>query len=90
MGSYAFDVLFGILLVLSICISIAGLIVYRYRRDIGPIIVACSGIFGMSSSILFALDSSNFLETPLPLQLSLLAVFVISFVIGVMTWRGTR
>lgn len=82
------DVFFGVLLVISISVSIVGSLAYRYRRRSAPLFLAISGGPGAAASILFILESSGALEIPLWIPITFLAVFMGLIIIAVAGWRG--
>ncbi|MGA1872922.1 MAG: hypothetical protein ACMUHY_04560 [Thermoplasmatota archaeon] len=84
------DILYGILFILGISVSVAGALIYRYRRDKGPLLLAVSGSFGMMSSILFVIDSSNAARIPIWLPLSCLLLFIVLILVSLSRWRGGR
>ena len=88
MGPFVLDVLYGVLFVISIFISITGLMVFRYRRGQGPLILAISGLPGALSSALFILESSNALEISLFFPLASLASFIVLILAAIVMWRG--
>jgi len=90
MGFLVLDILYGILLVISMSASIAGLLAYRYRREAGPLILLVSGVPGALSSVLFILDSSNAVEIPLWAPFACLALFLLLILAAVIRWRGRR
>ena len=90
MGLFLLDVLYGVLLVISMSASVAGLLAYRYRREAGPFFLLVSGIPGVLSSVLFILDSSNATDIPLWVPFLCLALFLLLILAAVVRWRGRR
>jgi len=90
MGLLVLDILYGVLLVISISASIAGLLVYRYRREAGPLILLVSGVPGVIASMMFILDSSNAAKVPLWAPFVCLALFLILLIAAAVRWRGGR
>jgi hypothetical protein len=90
MAHFAMDILYGILLVTGISISILGLLIYRYRRDQAPLILAAAGVTGALASLLFELDSSNAVDLDPWAPVSCLFAMVALILISLIRWRVER
>jgi hypothetical protein len=90
MGPYILDLVLGILFILSVLISIIGFLVYRYRREIGPLILMLSGLPGAVGSFIGVLSRSNTIEVSDVIPISLLLLSFILLILSFVLWRSRK
>lgn len=87
MVPFLWDLVLGMLFMISTFISVFGLLVYRYRRDIGPLILMIAGIPGMISSVLAILSRSGAIDLP---DWPIISLFILSsalIISAILLWR---
>ncbi len=90
MEIFAFDILSGILLVVSIIEIALSIVIHRYRGGIGPMIMLISGMLILISSITWLLIILG------PLSLTRIVVYIgwgmglLFLALSLITWRVKR
>ena len=81
------DVIMGVILTLMLFSILAGLFVYRNRRETGPLILLLSGIAGIAGPILHLLVQTDVIEIDSIFSLIPVAVWILGVLIAVLAWR---
>jgi hypothetical protein len=81
------DLLSGALLSLAILMCIIGILVYRYRRGIGPIFLALSGLFIGISSIVDILSNAEVMVLGNMVRLVSLGIGSVLGIVAILLWR---
>ncbi len=87
MDPLIWDLVLGILFIFSMSISIIGLMAFRYRGGIGPLILMISGIPGIVSSILGVLSQSGLMDLPVWVLILFFGISLVLIIISVIFWR---
>lgn len=90
MGPFILDLVLGILFILSISMLILGCLIFRYRRDTGPLILIVSGISGITASMLGVLSRSGVLDLPDWSIILLYAISILLLIISFIFWRTRK
>ena len=87
MKIFPMDVIMGLTLVLSIISVLIGSIIFRGRRDAGPMILLVSGIIGSFGPVLFLLDQVEVLSIAPIFSFALIFIWVAGLIISTAYWR---
>ena len=87
MKIFPLDIIAGILLLLGIISFLFGIVVYRYRRGKGPLILILSGILVPAASVIWILDSVEVISITPIVPGTILVSGIILFLMSVLLWR---
>jgi len=87
MRIFPLDIAAGILLLLSIIQMLAGILVYRYRRGKGPLILVISALFIVSSSLIWILYAVGLIAISWIIPGVILIIGIITFILSLFLWR---
>ena len=90
MGPFILDLVLGFFFGISILISVVGLLVFRYRRGIGPAFLMISGIVGIISSIIGLLSRSGLIDLPDMFLFIFIGISLVMILISVILWRPRK
>ncbi|MEA3560127.1 MAG: hypothetical protein U9R75_12820 [Candidatus Thermoplasmatota archaeon] len=89
MDIFPMDLIAGVLLAVFIVISIIGILSFRYRRGIGPLLLLISGPIGSCSPVLWLLISMGTVDVTRALPIAVLVISLLILSIGLMKWRAS-
>ena len=81
------DLLSGALLSLALLLIVLGILVYRYRRGIGPLFLALSGLFIAISSTLDILSNVGVMDIGNLIRLGSLGIGLVFGIAAILLWR---
>jgi hypothetical protein len=84
------DILLGAYFVISLLMAVVGSLVLRYRREMGPVLLAAAGSAGIASSVIWVLIRSNAVDLIPIIPIVLLAVSLVLASLSVLMWRGRK
>ena len=87
MKIFPLDIIAGILLLLGIISMLIGILVYRYRRGKGPLILIFSGILIPAASVIWILGAVDAIVITPIVPGVILIIGIILFIISFLFWR---
>ncbi len=87
MKIFLMDVIMGLTLVLTVISILIGSIIFRGRRDPGPMILLISGIIGSFGPVLFLLDQVEVLSIDPIFSFAMISIWVVGVLISTVYWR---
>ena len=87
MNLFPFDLITGALLVISSLMMVIGIAVFRYRRGIGPVFLASSGVSILTASLLEVLTTTEVLDIPDSIRYAILIIGLMLGAASIFLWR---
>jgi uncharacterized membrane protein HdeD (DUF308 family) len=87
MKLFPLDVITGTLLVISLLLIVLGIVIYRYRRGPGPILLVLSGTLIFCSSVLDILVKTEVLRIWDGSHLIVLGIGILAGIASLTLWR---
>ena len=88
MGPFVVDLVLGIFFIVFTSISVLGFLAFRYRRDLGPLLLMISGILGIAGSSLSVISRSGALEISDLLPLFFFGFSILFLIISIILRRS--
>jgi hypothetical protein len=90
MRVFPLDIVFGMILIAGMIQFLTGMIVYRYRRGRGPLLLVLAGFLFSASSVLWLIPRIELTEIPDLVSVFPLISGVIILFASILIWRERR